>query len=151
VSAAPPEPVATPEPAPEPAPAPRPAPAPEVVAAPAPAPEPAPAHVPVVSSGGSNDPTAPTLIPTSSAAGTHLSGDVPEEARRSLAAVEKRARRLSLLQLTERTCKWPLGDPATDDFYFCGLQSQPGKPYCEDHVAVAFQPMSARRDRSRSR
>lgn len=154
--------VATPEPAPapEPAPTPRPAPAPVAVApaprpapVPVPAPEPAPVPAPVQSSGGgsSNDPTAPTLIPTSSAAGTHLSGDVPEEARRSLAAVEKRARRLSLLQLTERTCKWPIGDPATDDFYFCGLQSQPGKPYCEDHVAVAFQPMSARRDRSRSR
>ena len=51
------------------------------------------------------------------------------------------------MQLTERTCKWPVGDPATDDFWFCGLPCVPGKPYCETHVAVAFQPMSARRDR----
>jgi len=63
--------------------------------------------------------------------------------------VEKRALRLSLMQLTERTCKWPVGDPATDDFWFCGLPSQAGKPYCEAHVGVAFQPMSARRDRRR--
>ena len=77
--------------------------------------------------------------------------EVSEEARRNLEAVEKKARRLNLLQLTERTCKWPIGDPATDDFYFCGLPAMAGKPYCEAHVAVAFQPMSARRDRIRVR
>jgi GcrA cell cycle regulator len=46
------------------------------------------------------------------------------------------------MELTERTCKWPIGDPATDDFWFCGLPVQQGKPYCEAHVGVAFQPMS---------
>ncbi|MCI4660733.1 MAG: GcrA cell cycle regulator [Neomegalonema sp.] len=67
------------------------------------------------------------------------------------AEVERRARKLSLLELTERTCKWPIGDPATDDFYFCGLPCETGKPYCEAHVAVAFQPMSTRRERERER
>lgn len=57
--------------------------------------------------------------------------------------------RRTLLELNEQTCKWPIGDPATDDFWFCGLPSLPGKPYCEAHVGVAFQPMSARRDRRR--
>ncbi|GIX12169.1 MAG: hypothetical protein KatS3mg118_0128 [Paracoccaceae bacterium] len=73
--------------------------------------------------------------------------EISPEALANLAEVEKRARRLTLMQLTERTCKWPIGDPATDDFWFCGLPSEPGKPYCEAHVAVAFQPMSSRRDR----
>ncbi|SFR17948.1 GcrA family cell cycle regulator [Poseidonocella sedimentorum] len=63
--------------------------------------------------------------------------------------VEKKAKKLSLMELTERTCKWPVGDPATEDFWFCGLPVQPGKPYCEAHVGVAFQPMSTRRDRRR--
>jgi GcrA cell cycle regulator len=63
--------------------------------------------------------------------------------------VEKSAKRISLMELTERTCKWPIGDPATEDFWFCGLAAQPGKPYCEAHVGVAFQPMSSRRDRRR--
>ena len=63
--------------------------------------------------------------------------------------LEKRAKRLSLMELTERTCKWPIGDPATPEFWFCGLPSEAGKPYCETHVSVAFQPMSARRDRRR--
>jgi GcrA cell cycle regulator len=75
--------------------------------------------------------------------------EISPEALASVREVEKRARRLSLMELTERTCKWPIGDPATDDFWFCGLPSQPGKPYCEAHVGVAFQPMSARRDRRR--
>ena len=63
--------------------------------------------------------------------------------------VEKKAKKLSLMELTERTCKWPVGDPATENFWFCGLPVQQGKPYCEAHVGVAFQPMSSRRDRRR--
>lgn len=73
--------------------------------------------------------------------------EISAEALANLAEVAKKARRLTLMQLTERTCKWPVGDPATDDFWFCGLPNVAGKPYCETHVAVAFQPMSARRDR----
>jgi GcrA cell cycle regulator len=75
--------------------------------------------------------------------------EISPEALASVREVEKRARRLSLMELTERTCKWPIGDPATDDFWFCGLPTQAGKPYCDAHVGVAFQPMSARRDRRR--
>ena len=75
--------------------------------------------------------------------------EISPEALASVREVEKRAKRLSLMELTERTCKWPIGDPATEDFWFCGLPSVPGKPYCEAHVSVAFQPMSARRDRRR--
>ncbi|MFN3292938.1 MAG: GcrA family cell cycle regulator, partial [Gemmobacter sp.] len=75
--------------------------------------------------------------------------EISPEALASVREVEKRARKLTLMELTERTCKWPIGDPATDDFWFCGLPSQPGKPYCDAHVGVAFQPMSARRDRRR--
>jgi GcrA cell cycle regulator len=75
--------------------------------------------------------------------------EISPEALANVREVEKTAKRITLMELTERTCKWPIGDPATDDFWFCGLASQPGKPYCEAHVAVAFQPMSARRDRRR--
>ncbi len=75
--------------------------------------------------------------------------EISPEALASVREVEKRALRLSLMDLTERTCKWPIGDPATPDFWFCGLPVQQGKPYCEAHVGVAFQPMSSRRDRRR--
>ncbi len=75
--------------------------------------------------------------------------EISPEALATVREVEKTARRLSLMELTERTCKWPIGDPATEEFWFCGLPSVAGKPYCEAHVSVAFQPMQARRDRRR--
>ena len=75
--------------------------------------------------------------------------EISPEALAKVSEVEKSAKRLSLMELTEKTCKWPVGDPATDDFWFCGLGVQQGKPYCEAHVGVAFQPMSSRRDRRR--
>lgn len=75
--------------------------------------------------------------------------EVSAETLAEVREVEKSAKKLSLMELTERTCKWPVGDPATEDFWFCGLPTQTGKPYCEAHVNVAFQPMSSRRDRRR--
>ena len=75
--------------------------------------------------------------------------EISAEALAKVSEIEKKAKRLTLMELTERTCKWPVGDPATDDFWFCGLPTQSGKPYCEAHVGVAFQPMSSRRDRKR--
>ena len=75
--------------------------------------------------------------------------EISPEALAKVSEVEKTAKKIGLMELTERTCKWPIGDPATDDFWFCGLSVQQGKPYCEAHVGVAFQPMSGRRDRRR--
>ncbi|MEM8732385.1 MAG: GcrA family cell cycle regulator [Pseudomonadota bacterium] len=75
--------------------------------------------------------------------------EIDPEALAKVSEIEKKAKKLTLMELTERTCKWPVGDPATPDFWFCGLPVQAGKPYCEAHVGVAFQPMSARRDRKR--
>ncbi|MEJ6397610.1 GcrA family cell cycle regulator [Yoonia sp. 208BN28-4] len=75
--------------------------------------------------------------------------EISPEALAKVNEVEKSAKKISLMELTEKTCKWPVGDPATPDFWFCGLPVQAGKPYCEAHVGVAFQPMSARRDRRR--
>jgi GcrA cell cycle regulator len=75
--------------------------------------------------------------------------EISPEALASVREVEKHAKKISLMELTERTCKWPIGDPATEEFWFCGLPSAAGKPYCDAHVGVAFQPMSARRDRRR--
>ncbi|MEM9336423.1 MAG: GcrA family cell cycle regulator [Patescibacteria group bacterium] len=81
---------------------------------------------------------------------------VDEAAERKLAEdllskINPQAKKLSLLELTERTCKWPIGDPAEENFYFCGLPCAPGKPYCEHHVAVAYQPLATIRSRRRGR
>ena len=55
------------------------------------------------------------------------------------------SRRLTLTQLTERTCKWPNGDPLAEDFSFCGNEAGESGPYCGYHSKVAYQPASERR------
>ena len=55
--------------------------------------------------------------------------------------------RRTLLELTEETCRWPIGDPGQPDFFFCGGQAITGLPYCAYHSRVAYQPPNARRDR----
>lgn len=54
-------------------------------------------------------------------------------------------RRLTLLQLNEQTCKWPIGDPLTPDFYFCGQHSDDGKPYCDFHSRRAYHQLDKKR------
>ena len=73
--------------------------------------------------------------------------ELDKKALADMIKLEKRAKKLNLMELTERTCKWPIGDPATDKFWFCGHQAENGKPYCSTHVAIAFQPVSTRRER----
>ncbi len=55
------------------------------------------------------------------------------------------SRRLRLVELTERTCKWPNGDPLSEDFSFCGNESAETGPYCKYHSKLAFQPAAERR------
>jgi GcrA cell cycle regulator len=55
--------------------------------------------------------------------------------------------RRTILELTEETCRWPIGDPGNSDFFFCGGQTLTGLPYCSYHSRVAYQPANVRRDR----
>ncbi len=48
-------------------------------------------------------------------------------------------------------CKWPIGDPARDDFHFCGQPTLPGKSYCAYHAHMAFQPPQRREPRREPR
>jgi GcrA cell cycle regulator len=57
------------------------------------------------------------------------------------------SQRLNLLQLNENTCHWPVGDPSSPDFFFCGGKALDSLPYCAHHSRVAYQPASARRSR----
>ncbi|KHQ54963.1 MULTISPECIES: GcrA family cell cycle regulator [Mameliella] len=125
------------KPQPKPAPANKPEPAPEAKPQPV-------ATTPAIS------PARKQIIPAGQPLPPQPStNEISPEALAKVSEIEKKAKKLTLMELTERTCKWPVGDPATEDFWFCGLPVQQGKPYCEAHVGVAFQPMSARRDRRR--
>lgn len=43
------------------------------------------------------------------------------------------------------TCQWPIGDPGTPDFHFCGATPLSGKPYCAEHAAIAYVKIRDRR------
>ncbi len=53
---------------------------------------------------------------------------------------------ISIMELRETTCRWPLGDPMTADFSYCGAKSPFGAgPYCAAHARIAYQPAQERR------
>tara|TARA_Y100000817_G_C16585896_1_gene424040 strand:+ start:96 stop:587 length:492 start_codon:yes stop_codon:yes gene_type:complete len=52
----------------------------------------------------------------------------------------------SLEELTEETCKWPIGHPNEEKFYFCGRKPESDFPYCKLHVLYAFQPKNQKED-----
>ena len=58
------------------------------------------------------------------------------------------SQRLSLLELSEATCHWPVGDPSSPEFFFCGGRALSGLPYCAHHSRVAYQPAGDRRRHS---
>ena len=53
--------------------------------------------------------------------------------------------RRTLLELTDATCRWPIGDPGAAEFFFCGGNTLNGLPYCHYHSRVAYQPPGERR------
>jgi GcrA cell cycle regulator len=50
------------------------------------------------------------------------------------------AQRRSLLELSNDTCRWPVGDPERPGFFFCGAVPLPDKPYCAAHCARSYLP-----------
>ena len=51
-----------------------------------------------------------------------------------------------LEDLTDLTCRWPIGHPYEENFYFCGRKPMEKFPYCKLHVLYAFQPKNAKEE-----
>ena len=51
-----------------------------------------------------------------------------------------------LEELTDETCRWPIGHPYEKKFYFCGRKTIEKFPYCKLHVLYAFQPKNAKEE-----
>ena len=103
------------------------------------------------SAGPAKTATRPTRTITASIGATALQVQFDAEpvARQVLRPVQDVvvpiSRRLELTQLTERTCKWPNGDPLAEDFNFCGNDVGESGPYCGYHSRLAYQPAAERR------
>jgi GcrA cell cycle regulator len=55
------------------------------------------------------------------------------------------AERVTIMELRESMCRWPMGDPTTLEFRFCGAKAIAGLPYCPHHARVAYQPAAERK------
>jgi len=51
----------------------------------------------------------------------------------------------TVLTLGAHMCKWPIGDPSTEDFTFCGRRAGEDGPYCTDHARIAYQPPQSKK------
>lgn len=155
--------VATPEPEPHVRPDPEDEPAPEPVAAVELEPEPEPVVADVIEEEDQDEPVAPQApvapqpILRSVGPGGFLR-QTPGEQQAPLTPAPPRrlvpakpspeiAGKTSLLDLSDRVCKWPLGHPGEPDFHFCGDKVNPGFPYCVAHCGHAYQAQLPRRDR----
>ena len=58
--------------------------------------------------------------------------------------------RVTIMELRDSMCRWPMGDPTTPEFRFCGAKALTSLPYCVHHSRIAYQPVAERRrDRDR--
>jgi GcrA cell cycle regulator len=137
--------------------APRPAPAPRTEAAPKaplPSPKPEAPAAPVAAAG--TTPSQPLPNPTSDlpkivsvgpggflrqGPGDQQAPIPPAPPRRLVPAKPSPeiADKTSLLDLSDKVCRWPMGHPGEPDFHFCGAPVNPGFPYCVEHCGRAYQ------------
>jgi GcrA cell cycle regulator len=60
--------------------------------------------------------------------------------------------RVTIIELKEAMCRWPLGDPTSSEFRYCGSPTLGVSPYCAHHSRLAYQPaQDRRRERDRER
>jgi len=52
---------------------------------------------------------------------------------------------VTIMELREGMCRWPLGDPTTPEFRYCGARAVEGLPYCPHHAQIAYQPAAERK------
>lgn len=88
--------------------------------------------------------TAPTLPPPPN----YHRRDVTREPPPSWDAIAPR-RMLTILDLEPGDCRWPIGDPQTPEFRFCGKPQLEAKPYCPACCRIAYESPEARRDAAR--
>lgn len=63
-----------------------------------------------------------------------------QQAPTPLPVVREEPGSATVLTLGAHMCKWPIGDPSTDAFSFCGRRTSQEGPYCVEHARVAYQP-----------
>jgi GcrA cell cycle regulator len=84
-------------------------------------------------------PITPVVRKTSEAANTQVRPPVQRARPAPVPARTIVTKGIKLIDLKERMCRWPLGDPKDPEFNFCGCNTMNGLPYCADHAMMAYQ------------
>jgi len=79
-----------------------------------------------------------------------LTVDQPPAAQLARTAPEQNvtarlSKKVTIMELHEAICRFPLGDPTTPEFRFCGAQASTGLPYCAHHAQIAYVPIAERK------
>jgi GcrA cell cycle regulator len=69
-------------------------------------------------------------------------------ARPSVDVITVASKPVAVCNARPHHCRWPLGDPKSPDFRFCGARRLEPLPYCPDHALIAYQPASKRKGRA---
>jgi GcrA cell cycle regulator len=101
----------------------------------------------------SRAPSAPTPLPQQSAPSPVAIAPSPLTIEAAAVSrlddvVVPMSERVTIMDLRESMCRWPMGDPTKPEFRFCGARSVTGFPYCTHHARIAYQPVA---DRKRDR
>jgi GcrA cell cycle regulator len=67
---------------------------------------------------------------------------------KAVAAEVGEMRRVGFADIGEPACRWPLGDPRSGDFAYCGLEAAAGRSYCAGHCRMAYRPPKPRTSQS---
>ena len=88
----------------------------------------------------------PVAPPTSASVSTLRSVPTAKDIFRSLEGIggASRSEGIAVTKAGDRHCRWPVGDPRSPDFRFCGCVAHEGLPYCVDHARVAYQNVGKR-------
>ena len=103
-------------------------------------PDPAPLVEPT-----SHDDPPPTSVPTNPVAAHGPDAAPPAPLPLREGAVVPQSDGVTIMELREGVCRWPLGDPTTPEFRYCGARAVEGLPYCAHHAQVAYQPAAERK------
>ena len=103
-------------------------------------PDPAPTAEP-------SSPTEPTpaSMPTKPVAVSGPAAAPPAPVALREAAIVPQSEGVTIMELREAMCRFPLGDPTTPEFRYCGAQAITDRPYCAHHAQIAYQPATERK------
>ena len=90
-------------------------------------------------------PATPQDPPSAPVAESQPPAAQPARTSPAQAVVLPRSTGVTIMELREAVCRFPLGDPTTPEFRYCGTQASTSLPYCGHHAQIAYVPAAERK------